>query len=153
MPATTPYNTPGFLDAVMALLRAQPGISEVVLGAPSQLTERVTAYVTVGPQRFIAKAANGPSGGVIEKWSYAFIVLACRITDRGPVAEAEAVIARFADTWPVALFADRTLGGVVQDVAIDMEIAREPDYQMRAGREWREYPCLISGKQQLTFGT
>jgi len=57
------------------------------------------------------------------------------------------------DQFLTALYADLTLGGVCNGLEIDTGLADTPDYQMRAGKEYREYPIILTAPQDATYST
>lgn len=156
MPASAPLDTDAFLNEVIKLLQGFPEIAGVFKGAPNSVGTRVAAYVTAAHQELNQKAVNR-QGGYWHRWAWALVVFCYRITEAGPVSEAEGQLARYLDRLFLEVYGQREpedalLGGVVQDVQLDLLISRMPEYQPRSGQEFREYACMIGGLQTHVFG-
>jgi hypothetical protein len=130
--------------ALKGVLEGLSGLAAVQIGAPTHIGPRVSAYVTMGSQATVRK-----SGGITQREGRFFCMLAYRVD--GAETTAETTLMGLADAFMEALHADLTLGGVVADLTADSAAADEPDYQLRAGREYREYPVVVTVTQRSTY--
>lgn len=130
--------------AIVTILEGLAGMGVVQIGAPESVGPRVSAYVSMGSQRVMKKAA-----GVVGREARIFVQLAYRVD--GAETTAETTLMGLVDDLIDALNADVTLGGVVSGSEIDTGMADEPDYQLRAGKEYREYPVVVTVRQYGTY--
>lgn len=139
------FNTPAALNAIVNLVSGLPSLQGLALkGAPANLDYKVTAFVACGGQAPKDKAA-----GLRQRAMNFWVMFAYRTG--GDVATAENTIAALLDEFETALYADRTLGGVVESVEADFSSADSPDYRTVAGHEYREYPVIVTVKQSRNY--
>lgn len=136
------------MTAIVALLTAVPGMGAVQIGAPLSWSKKTSAYVTLGQQPSDIKTA----GGTVWRDAHYFVDIGYRCDDDlSGVSEAETVLGAALDALQRAVYADKTLGGTVQDTHIDTGLADEPEYRQRAGSEYREFPLVLICRQYDTF--
>jgi len=138
------YNSSGAATALVTLLTGLTGMGNVQIGSPESMTTRVSAFVTLGSQNTTRKAT-----GITQRETRFFVMLAYRVD--GAEATAETTLMGLADAFMDALAADKTLGGVCVDLEANSLAADEPDYQLRAGKEHREYPIVVTVTQRSTY--
>ena len=138
------YNSGGAATALVTLLAGLTGMGNVQIGSPESMTTRVSAFVTLGSQNTTRKAT-----GITQRETRFFVMLAYRVD--GAEATAETTLMGLADAFMDALANDKTLGGVCVDLEANSLAADEPDYQLRAGKEHREYPIVVTVTQRSTY--
>lgn len=138
------YNSGAVVSALVALLQGLSGMGNVQIGTPESVGTRVSAFVTLGSQTATRKAT-----GITQRETRFFCMLAYRV--EGAEATAETTLMTLADAFMNAIDADKTLGGVVHDATADSQAADEPDYQLRAGKEFREYPIVVTVIQRDAY--
>lgn len=131
-------------NELLWILENLPGMGAAQIGAPASISPKVGSYVTMGSQ-----APNRIATGVTERDLRMFCMLVYRLD--GAEATAETTLMTLADRFVEELHLDLTLNGVVRDVLVNSLAADEPDYQLRAGKEYREYPIIVSVKQRGTY--
>lgn len=136
------YNTPAAAAALVNVL-SDLGIP-AQLGAPEAVQTRLTAWVTLGGQVIERKHMART-----QRRTRFFVMLMYRVDRSEDTAEAQ--LMGVVDQLVAAIQADYTLGGVVDDAQINSMAADEPDYQARAGREYREYPFIVEVTQRDGF--
>jgi hypothetical protein len=139
------FNTLAVANQLVAMLEGLTGIGTVQKGAPVDVPTRVSAYVTMGSQPQTRKHA-----GSVERWPHYFVNFAYRVEKGGEAAAEEALMA-LVDGFQAALYADLTLGGTCLDLEVDTGLADEPEYQLRTGKEYREYPIVVKAKQTGSY--
>jgi hypothetical protein len=138
------YNATAVANALQTILAGLSGMGAVQIGAPTSIGPQVSAYVTMGSQTTVRK-----SSGITQREGRFFCMLAYRVD--GAETTAETTLMGLVDAFMEALHTDLTLGGVVEDLTADSTAADEPDYQLRAGREYREYPVMVIVTQRSTY--
>ena len=138
------YNSGAVASALVTLMSGLAGMGSVQIGAPESMPTTVSGYVTLGSQQAVRKTT-----GTTQRETRFFCMLAYRVD--GAEATAETTLMGLADAFMVALDADKTLGGVVHDAVANSQAADEPDYQLRAGKEFREYPIMVVVTQRSTY--
>lgn len=142
------YDTAGVADVVKDLLTdvlvAQAGGGTVQIGAPLNLATTVSAYVTLGSQTLVLK-----NTGTTQRQLRLLIVLAYRVA--GNEETAETVLMGLVDDIIATVYADLTLGGVVMRAELASLGADEPEYMAIAGREFRQYPLVLTVWQQSSY--
>lgn len=138
------FDTKAPLGALVTLVGGLAGVQRVVRGVPESLSHAVCAYVTLGGQRPYDKASRLRARDMTYR-----ITLAYRV--RGDEGSAEDAIADLLDALEDALYADRTLGGTVESLEANFSAADDPRYVPVAGQEYREYPVLVTVKQQRNY--
>ena len=131
-------------NALKTLLQGLNSIGNVQLGVPESTSKTVDAAITMGSQSVV----RGRTGGT-DRFARYLVTFAYRVD--GNEAGAEAGLMALVDAFIGAVHADLTLGGVCKDVTLDMGLADTPEYTLRAGKEFREYPIAVTLKQQGTF--
>ena len=138
------FNTKAVLTKLQTIVNGLSGVQATYIGVPQSIGERVCAYITLGGQRTVDKAA-----GLRQREMQYRIVLVYRVG--GDVESAEETIADLLDALEAALYADRTLGGTVESLEADFSAASDPRYVATAGLEFREYPIVVIVKQSRTY--
>jgi hypothetical protein len=69
----------------------------------------------------------------------------------GAETTAETTLMDLVDAFLTALYADLTLAGTARSLEADSQAADEPEYQLRAGKEYREYPVVVTVVQQDSY--
>lgn len=138
------YNSGAAAAELVTLLQALSGMGNVQIGAPESIGTRVGAYVTLGSQQDGRKTT-----GTTQRETRFFVMLAYRVD--GAEATAETTLMGLADGFMAAINADKTLNGTVVDAVANSQAADEPEYQLRAGKEYREYPIIVTVTQRDTY--
>jgi hypothetical protein len=131
-------------DELVAVLAGLSGMGVAQVGAPESFGPKVGSYVTLGgiqSQRVVS--------AVVERDTRFFCMFAYRVDEAE--ATAETTLMGLVDGFMDALNADLTLGGVARSLEISSSTADEPEYQLRAGREYREYPVVVTVKQRDSY--
>ena len=116
------------------------------IGVPESTGPRVSAYVTMGSQPNERKATQ-----LVRRNARYFVLFAYRVGNDQDAAERK--LMALVDQFLNALYADLTLGGTCLSLEIDTGLADTPDYQLRAGKEYREYPVILTAAQDTTYTT
>jgi hypothetical protein len=138
------FQTKTVAQQLTTLAAALAGIGGAQIGVPESVDKRVYAMVTAGSQTLTEKAT-----GTLKRDARFNITFAYRL--EGSEATAEEALMDLIDLFLVALYADRTLGGRCRNIEVDLSLADAPEYQTRAGKEFREYPILVTAVQEGTF--
>lgn len=138
------YDSAAVASALVALLEDLTGMGNVQIGAPESMSTRVNSFVTLGSHQTQRKA-----NGIMQRLTRFFVMFAYRVD--GSEATAETTLMGLVDDFINAVDADKTLGGVVYDANAESPAADEPDYQSRAGKEFREYPVIVTVTQRDTY--
>lgn len=136
------FNPIALLDAVVALLSASTGIQESLTGEPDSFDYQVTAYSVLGPITIEDEA----SGGLLMFHVEVFAGFAYRVTGDTDAAE-RVVVAAVADLTR-RFYADRTLGGVVENGALMFDLNARPNYQIIDDQEHKLYLIRVLGDQR-----
>lgn len=138
------FNSGAVASALVTVLEGLTGMGAVQIGAPTSVGPTVSAYVTMGSINAVRVVT-----GVTRRQSRFFICLCYRID--GAESTAETTLMSLVDELMADLHADLTLGGVVDDLEISSNAADDPDYQLRAGKEYREYPLIVTVAQDGVY--
>ena len=138
------YDSAAVLTQLNSILAGLSGMGLAQIGAPESVGPRVSAYVTLGSQ-----APTRPAGGLTQRQSRFFCMFAYRVD--GSEAMAETTLAALVDAFFQAIHDDLTLAGTVHTAEVESQAADEPEYQLRAGKEYREYPVMITVTQRSTY--
>lgn len=138
------FDTKAPLAALVALVNSLASMQLAGKGVPESPSRQVTASVTVGGQRPFDKAA-----GLRAREQHYLIIFRYRLD--GDEGAAEDAIADLIDQLEAALYADRKLGGTVESLEADFSAADDPRYVPVAGQEFREYPIVVTVRQQRTY--
>jgi hypothetical protein len=98
----------------------------------------------MGSQNVIRKAT-----AITQRESRFFVMFYYRLD--GAEATAETTLMSLVDAFIQAIQDDLTLGGTVFSTEINSLAADEPEYQLRAGKEYREYPMMLTSVQRSTY--
>lgn len=139
-------NTLAVATALQAKLVALSGVGAVQIGVPESTDKRVSAYITIGSQPNVRKAT-----GLVRREARYFVNFCYRV-DKAETT-AETTLMGLVDAFLTALYADLKLGGACNSLEIDTGLADTPDYQMRAGKEYREYPIIVTAAQDAPYTT
>lgn len=139
------FNAQAVADAIKTKLLALSGMGSVQIGVPESVGPRVSAYITMGSMPLVRKATE-----VTRREARYFVNFAYRVD--GAETTAETTLMGLADAFLDALHADMTLGGTCKSIVeISSGLADTPDYQLRAGKEYREYPFIITAAQDGNY--
>lgn len=127
-------------QALVTLLTGLAGMGSVQLGVPVTVGPSVSAYVT---------AAGQPMGRKTSGTTFRDMRFNCTLAYRVDNAEAtaETTLMDLLDAFVDAVNADLTIGGVCKSADVDLTLADTPQYFIRAGKEFREYPILVTLRQ------
>ena len=147
------YNTKAVAARLESIIEGLSGIGWVQYGAPLSTSKRVGAYITMGSQQSSPKF----TGNTVRDARY-FVNFCYRLD--GAESSAETTLMDLVDAFLQALYDDLTLKDPATGVptcqgaiGIDTGLADEPHYWERAGKEFREYPIVITARQYSTFNT
>lgn len=138
------FDTVGPLNTLYALVSALPTVQKTYLGVPDSLLTTVGAYIAVAGSNLTDKASR-----LLQRRMRYLVVFGYRV--KGAEANAELGIAQAVDDFIAFIYNDRTLGGTVQNLLLDLAIADTPQYQTWATGEFRLYPILVEFTQQANF--
>lgn len=138
------YNSGAVAAKLVTLLTGLSGMGTAQIGAPESVGPKVSAYVTMGGQSVVRKAT-----GITQRESRFFVLFAYRVD--GAEGTAETTLMEGVDAFLAALYADLTLDGTVYALEASSAAADEPDYQLRAGKEYREYPMIVTVIQRDSY--
>jgi hypothetical protein len=131
-------------EAIVDVLEGLTDIGAVQIGAPQSVGPQVSAWVGLGGHQTIRKAT-----GVTQRETRYYVLFCYRVD--GAEATAETSLMDLVDEFMEDLHADLTLAGTVVDLRVESPAADEPDYQLRAGKEYREYPAVVTVTQRGTY--
>lgn len=137
-------NSLNIANALATVLSGIDGLQGGQFGAPVSVGEQVTYYIAMG-RRSRRRKTTGTNQHEINMF-----VCFCYRVDGNEVA-AETTLMSIVDDFEAALDADLTLGGVVDSLDYSSLSADEPEYRPRSGKEYREYPMIVSVTQQSTY--
>lgn len=135
------FDSTAVANQLVTVLTGLSGMGAAQIGAPESVGPRVMSYVTMGSQQTVRKAT-----GVMQREGRFFCMFAYRVD--GAEATAETTLMGLVDAFLAALHADLTLGGTVFSLEANSLAADEPEYQLRAGKEYREYPVMVTVTQR-----
>jgi len=136
------YDTPGGANALLAVLNTL-GLGGAQIGVPESSPKRVYGTVTAASQAYEKVALGKHAGGTSRDTRYT-ITLAYRLDGDETAAELGLMAKLDALMAAVAIGTDTNAGRVV---ALDTTLADAPEYQVRAGKEYREYPIIVTLRQ------
>jgi hypothetical protein len=147
------YNALAVAIALKSMVAALSGMSaaQVQIGAPLTIGPRLFAYVTLGSQPLVRKAT-----GLVQRSSRFMVTFCYRIdADRGAseVATGEAALMQVVDLFLQALHNDPTIGATCNGSEVDTGLADSPEYTARGNLEYREYPVIVTARQQTSHAT
>lgn len=138
------FDTGAAATQLLAVLNGLSGMGAAQIGAPESIGPRVSAYVTMG-----GFSAPLHATGVWQREQRFTVMFAYRVD--GAETTAETTLMSLVDAFCVALAADFSLSGSVKSILVDSSAADEPDYQLHAGKEYREYPLSVTITQRGNF--
>ena len=138
------FNSKAVADQLVTLLGGVTGVNLARKGVPESQSVFLEADVTLGGHTIGRKAQ-----GLTYRDQRYLVTFSYRLAGAESTAEDALMVA--VDDFLEALNADLTLAGTCQGVEIDASSADSPDYQPRAGREFREYPLVIIARQYGTY--
>lgn len=141
------FNTSAQLARVVALLESAAltaaGLQDVIVGVPGTIDYKLSAFVTLGGQ-----SAQDQAAGLV--YCDASIRVTFCYRTGGDVATAETTLADVIDAFKAAFYAARKTDSVLRGMTLDLSLANTPRYAELAGQEYREWPCVIYGRQEAT---
>jgi hypothetical protein len=137
-------STKGGAQALATLLAGLSGMGNVQIGVPLNTGTRVSAFVVAGGQVVTRKTTGTTT--VDARYN---CTLAYRVDDTETTAETN--LMDLLDAFINAINADLTLGGACKGAEIDLTLSDTPQYFIRAGQEYREYPVLVTLRQYGAF--
>ncbi len=138
------FNSGAVAAQLKTVLEGLSGMAVVQIGAPESVGPRISAYVTMGGQNVSRKTT-----GTTQRQTRFFCMMLYRVD--GAETTAETTLMSLADAFMAALYADLTLSGTCTDLEASSNLADEPEYTVRAGKEYREYPIVVIVTQQGTY--
>ena len=138
------YNTKAPAQKLLTIIQGLSGMGSAQLGVPESWGTKVCAYIGMGSQPTVKKATQ-----VIGRDARYFVSFGYRLD--GAEATAEEAMMDLVDAFLAALYADMTLGDTCKSIEVDTGLADAPEYQLRAGKEYREYPIIITCRQYGTY--
>lgn len=137
------YSLTAPANRLLAIAQGLSGIGGAQIGVPESIGQRVYAFITAGGAVTGRKAA-----GVMYRDQRYRVVFVYRLD--GAEATAEATLMALVDAFLAALHADLTLAATCEGIEIDAGLADAPEYQIRAGKEFREWPLVVTARQYAT---
>lgn len=138
------YNSAAVANQLATVLAGLAGMGGSQVGAPESIGKQVTSYVTFG-----SFSPTRKTNGVVQREQRFFCMFAYRVD--GNETAAETALMGLVDAFLVALQADFTLNNTVKSLEASSQAADEPDYQLRAAKEYREYPVVVTVTQQANY--
>lgn len=138
------FNTSAVATQLVTVLSGLTGMGAAQIGAPESVGKRVHAYVTMGSQTPVRKTTER-----VDREARYMVMFAYRVDNAETTAET--TLMGLVDDFMQALFADLTLNGTVDSLEVSSLAADEPNYQLRAGKEYREYPVIVSVMQRDAY--
>jgi hypothetical protein len=132
-----------YLFTLLQQLQGPTGtlLQSVEIGAPSNLQDRVSAFVALGEQN-----VKDFTMTIMARDSAYYVGFGYRVDPNQ--AQAELTLAAILDAFLTAIYSDRTLGGTVNsDTLVDLSLTKTPQYQKVAQQEYRIYACLVHVRQ------
>lgn len=115
------------------------------VGVPASLTGQVTGFITIGPQPNASKTTQ-----TFVRRPRFLIILGYFVQSAEQAAEE--LIGDYLDDIIEKMYADRTLGGLVTSLFLDLSGADAPEYRIYAGRMYRLYPIVVEVTWQEHYG-
>lgn len=126
------------------ILSGLAGMGTVNIGAPEAVGMQVSAYVTMGSQ-----TTQRSAQGVFDRTTRFWVMFLYRVD--GNESAAENTLMALVDGFTNAIMTDLSLSGTVDSCTVDSSAADAPEYQLRAGKEYREYPVVVTISQRGAF--
>lgn len=138
------FNSVAVANQLVTVLSGLSGMGAAQIGAPESVGPKVGSYVTMGGQQTTRHAT-----GIMQREQRFMVMFAYRVD--GAEATAETTLMGLVDAFLAALHADLTLGGTVTGLEANSVAADEPEYQLRSGKEYREYPVVVVTTQRDSY--
>jgi hypothetical protein len=138
-----PYNTKAPAQRLLTMIQGL-GVSSVQLGVPESWNTTLCAYIGLGSQVVVRKATK-----VTGRDARYFVCFGYRVD--GAETTAEQALMDLVDAFLAALYADLTLAGTCEGMEVDTGLADAPEYKIYTGKEFREYPIIVTCRQYGTF--
>lgn len=138
------FNTKSVATQLKTLAAALAGIGGAQIGVPETIDKRIWAIITAAGQTIADKTT-----GTNRRSARYNVTFTYRLD--GAETTAEEGLMDLIDLFLVALYADRTLAGTCKNIDVDLSLADTPEYQTRSGKEFREFPILVTAVQDGTF--
>lgn len=134
-----------YLETLVAGLDVIQDAEDVWVGIPTALPARVIGIVAVA-----APALDDAATQLVLYTPRFYVALAYRLagSTRAEIRTGERTLATGLDQFIAALLADRRLGGLVDDIALDFSFANNALYQAFTGQEARVFPISVQVTQQ-----
>ncbi len=138
------YATKAGADAIVAVLRGLAGLSsaQAQVGVPEGMGARLYATVTAGSQVYVRQSVG--LGGLTSRDTRYTVMLYYQLNQNEEGAEDALMDVLDALMTALPIGHDTGYGQVM---GLDTSLADLPDYQVHAGKEYREYPILITLRQ------
>lgn len=138
------FNTLSVATQLVSVLTDLSAVNSAQIGAPESVNVRLSAYVTMGSQTTKRKTS-----ATTQRQTRMFVMFMYRVD--GNETAAETALMQTVDAFFTALHADLTLNGACTDLEVNSLAADEPEYQIRTGKEAREYPVVVTVTQEGTY--
>lgn len=139
------FDPGAMLNAIVALLPTVTGVQEADKGVPESFGARVATYASQG-----AITPLDEAGGYLMLFQCQ-VVAGFSYRVKGAEATAEDTLVSFVADFTRKFYADRTLGGVIENGSLDFSLNNTPDYRAVVGVEYRHYLILVRGDQRETI--
>jgi hypothetical protein len=139
------FDPGAFLNAVVALLPTAEGVQEASKGIPENFGSQVATYAALGSITPLDEA----SGYLLlfQIQVVAGFAYAVQLAE----ATAEDTLVAFVEDFTRKFYADRTLGGAIENGQLDFSLNNVTDYRPVVGVEFRHYIITIHGDQRETI--
>ena len=131
---------------LITVLEGLSGLTAAQIGAPASIGPQLTAWIGLGSYSPVRKIT-----GITQQEVHYFVCFCYRVDESESTAET--TLLGLIPAFDAALHADLTLNGTVLSLTLNSLTADEPEYQLRAGKEYREYPMVVAAKLQGSFTT
>ncbi len=138
------FSSKAVANKLVAILETVSGVNLARKGIPESQAVLLEADVTKGSDELGRKTA-----GVVYRDARFLVTFFYRLD--GDEASAEDALMDAVDDFLAKLYADLTLGGLSAETSVDTSQADSPEYQPRAGREFREYPVAVIVRQYGSY--
>lgn len=139
------FNAEAVLQALETLAGGLTDVQDAGIGVPKAFALQVSTYVTLaGPD-----IADEAAGGCLLFTVRALVGFAYRVGDNARAAEL--ALSRYVVDFIRAFYADRTLGGLIENGRLDLTVNNLPEYRDWSGREVRHFFVIVEGQQRGTI--
>jgi hypothetical protein len=140
-PPAIPFDTIGPFNFIVTLVKGMQGMQYTTKGVPLALPNIASAYITLAGQRIYWKATE-----LLQKDQRYLITFGYTVSNQPDIAEDRMVA--LIDQFVNLIYRDPTMGGLVNTVELEFNLADEPQYQGLAGQSVRRYPVVVLTQQQ-----